>query len=464
MNQRRGNAPRQGDRSNEPGREMTENAQISRDERAQERMKKPLELIRARRDEIEAVLPPDIPYSRFEAVFNMAVRRTPDLLDCYGPSVIKAVIQSAYDGLLPDGNEAVILISNNKYTRPKQGGGKEEFWRKEARYQTMVYGLRKQMVEAGAVAFVDAKVVFKNEHYVYEEGEQTIIEHRPSDPETRGEPVAVYARAKLPDGTVVYDWLWKSQVLAAKAVAKTKNVWEGPFWEEMWKKTAIRRLRKAIPTVRPIRDAEALEMFPQFAADQRGGAAALPAPPRPTRDDFRGPGQLEHHQEVPFDLGAFDNREEILVDDERASGEPARAEQRQDPPAGDQGESKPKKAAAKKAGKSDPPKPVDEKPAAEQKSSPAPKDKGPQPPATPEAWSEWVQTQIDAFNDMKTDVAINDHYRSALDYLDAAPDQLRDSLRDRLTDAQQGALIDLQPEAGAGPAQAGLDLPAGDDN
>lgn len=341
----RGSSPRQGPApAGREERPATQNEQISRDQSAKTRMEALFALIRDRRAEVEAVLPPDVPYVKFEAVVNMAIRREPRLLECYAPSFIKACIQAAYDGLLPDGNQAVILYSNNKV--PGTGrDGVAAVYRLEARYQSMVYGLRMKIVHSGAATFVDAMVVFEKEPFRYRRGLQPVLEHEPSlNTTTRGDPIAVYAIATLPDGTKVFDVLTKKEVMAARDVAKTKDVWDGPFGMEMWKKTAIRRLSKAIPTTRPIRDAEAIEMFPQFADTPRMGA--LPAPSRPQRSDYRP--ALEHAVEVPLDLHAFDGGYDTEESRRATAAAAAETSGAASAPA-EEGKAAPKKKAAAKS-------------------------------------------------------------------------------------------------------------------
>lgn len=294
-----------------PAKARSENQQISADAAARARLEKVLGYIRNRRDEIIAVLPADVPYAKFEAVFHMAVRRNPELLECYGPTLVKAVIQSAYDGLMPDGKEAVILGSRNKVP------GTRDRFRKEARYQTMVYGLRKKIVEAGAAQHIEATCVYRNERFVYEKGLNPRLEHVPMlDEDARGELWAVYSVAILRSGERVFEVMTAGDVARVEAVSKTDTVWGGPFRPEMWRKSVLRRHAKALPTTRPFRDAEALDMFPQFAGDTPV-AGELPAP-RPTRNQFAGLPAPD--VEVPLDLSAFGEDEEgSLVESEEAS-------------------------------------------------------------------------------------------------------------------------------------------------
>lgn len=427
----RGNAPRQGPPTPAP----KPPAQPVDEQGARARMHSLFELVRQRRPEIEAVLPPDIPYEKFEAVLNMAIRREPRLLYCYAPSLIKAAIQSAYDGLLPDGNQAVILVSNNKVPGTGQGNVPAQY-RDEARYQSMVYGLRLQLVQAGAVTFIDGIVVYKNDHFDFERGLNERLDHKPApldqDP---GEPIGAYARAILPSGTVVFDVLRKPEIMKARDVAKTKNVWDGPFGMEMWKKTAIRRLRKAIPTSRPIRDAEELEMFSEL---RQPSAGALP-PPRPRREDFQP--RLEHDVEVGLDLSGFDGREEERVDAGRT--EERRDEAREQRSSEDSGEGGKKSAGAgqEARGEADPAAEeaaVDDIPASDDRHE----SQAIVMPDTPAKWREWADILIAGLERLPNADVVNDHWEDQREFIAAAPEDIRTEVNgafsERLSDIATG--------------------------
>jgi recombination protein RecT len=64
----------------------------------------------------------------------------------------------------------------------------------------------------------------------------------------RGEAIGVYALAKTKDGGLYVEVMDKAQVMAVKAASRAKTgPWTGPFENEMWRKTAIRRLSKRLP-------------------------------------------------------------------------------------------------------------------------------------------------------------------------------------------------------------------------
>lgn len=305
MNQRQGQ-----------GRNAAENQQITHQQRMQQALNQLLRDVDAKRKDIEAVLPADIPFEKFQACLNMAIRREPKLLECHGPSLIRAVLMSAYDGLMPDGREAVIVYRAMSYKNEDGSWAKGK--RLEASYMPMAYGLRKKIVQAGAATHIKAVVVYSKEHFDYEEGLHPRLEHRPIIDGDRGDLIAVYSIATLPNGDREFEVMRNDDVMKVKAKAQTKDVWEGPFEGEMWRKSVLRRHSKALPTSTPIRDAEAQVMFPEFNRN-----AALPPPgakpATPTRDQFAQLGAPE--VELPLDLSAFGGSGEM---------EPEQAERRED--------------------------------------------------------------------------------------------------------------------------------------
>jgi recombination protein RecT len=331
-------------------RQPTQNEQISQQQNAQQALNQLMRDIAAKRRDIEAVLPADIKFEKFQACLNMAIRRDPKLLECHGPSLIRAAIMSAYDGLLPDGREAVIVYRSMSYKEPNGQWARGK--RLEASYMPMAFGLRKKIVEAGAARHIKAVCVYQNDHFEWEEGLNERLEHKPfladeSDiktpqadgpdqappPDPRGALIAVYSIAILPDGDKVFEVMPRREVMKVKAKAQTKDVWEGPFEAEMWRKSVLRRHAKALPSARPIRDAEAQIMFPEFSG------AALPAPAgsrpaMPTRDQFAQLGAPD--VELPLDLSGFGGDGELAGTEGRGSREQ------------EQTEPKPKAARAKK--------------------------------------------------------------------------------------------------------------------
>ena len=65
--------------------------------------------------------------------------------------------------------------------------------------------------------------------------------------EDRGRRIGVYCVAVFKDGTRVCEIANESEIQKVKSIAKTKNIWDGPFGDEMAKKIPLKRLMKRLP-------------------------------------------------------------------------------------------------------------------------------------------------------------------------------------------------------------------------
>lgn len=128
-----------------------------------------------------------------------------------------------------------------------------------------VGGAIQRIYRAGGVTTVHCEVVRKNDRARFQRTKMVLPEHdydEYADPEERGPLMAVYAYATLLNGqpsTVV--WMPKGVVMKHRNASKTAtkdasggNFWgppwpgEGPWTEDMWKKTAIHKLSTLVPS------------------------------------------------------------------------------------------------------------------------------------------------------------------------------------------------------------------------
>jgi len=197
--------------------------------------------------QFKLALPSHIPPERFVRVLQTAISTNPDLVSADRNSVFGAAMKAAQEGLLPDGKEAAIVTFNTKVKT--KGGG--ETWVKMAQYMPMVAGILKKVRNSGELGTIAANVVHKGDHFRYwvdQDGEH--MEHKPDFfADDRGKRIGVYAMAKTKDGGVYIEVLNEKQVMDVKDVSRAKNSgpWASAFEDEMWRKSAIRRLSKRLP-------------------------------------------------------------------------------------------------------------------------------------------------------------------------------------------------------------------------
>jgi recombination protein RecT len=190
-------------------------------------------------DKFSKALAGAMPSERFVQVAKNAIAANPAVLDADRHSLYVACMKAATDGLVLDGREAALTTFNTK-----QPDGS---YKKVVQYMPMVRGLVKLMLASESVVQVSAQVVYENDDFEHQLGvDETIIHKRPKLGVDRGLPIGVYAIARLREGghqIVVMD---KAQVESVKACAKDQKVWSGPFWDQQWEKTALRRLSKRV--------------------------------------------------------------------------------------------------------------------------------------------------------------------------------------------------------------------------
>ena len=236
--------------------------------------------------QIRATLPPDVDYDRFERVCIMAVQKNPKLLETDLRTLFLECQKAAADGLLPDGREAVLVPRWNK-----------DLGREAATYQPMTQGLLKLARNSGEIASIHVEIAYKGEDFAVILGDQPHIHHvRNIDLVDVAPPIAVYAVAHLKNGDMQREVLTAKQVEAIRNSNKfwQKSPWAGPFVGEMWRKAALRRLYKKLPSST---DKEGRDRFSKaIERDAIDGEAAdvtdQPAPPaapasrdRPSRLD-----------------------------------------------------------------------------------------------------------------------------------------------------------------------------------
>lgn len=182
--------------------------------------------------EFQAALPPQIPVEKFIRTTLTAVQMNPALLNGDRRSLLGACMKAAQDGLLCDGREAALV----------QYG-------QQVQYMPMVGGILKKIRNSGELASISAHVVYDKDHFDYELGDDESIKHKPFLGEDRGKPIAVYAIAKTKDGAVYREVMSVGDVEKVRGASRAGK--SGPWvqwWDEMARKTVIRRIAKRLPS------------------------------------------------------------------------------------------------------------------------------------------------------------------------------------------------------------------------
>lgn len=192
-----------------------------------------------RESSFKAALPAHIPVDRFMRVVMTATQRNPDLVAADRVSLFNSALLAAQDGLLPDGREGALVIYNTK---------KGNDWVKSVQWMPMIAGILKKCRNSGELSSVEAHTVHANDKFSYRIGIDEQPVHEPDWFGDRGAVIGVYAVAKLKDGTRVSEIMSKTDIEKVRSISRSKD--KGPWvdwWEEMARKTVLRRLSKRLP-------------------------------------------------------------------------------------------------------------------------------------------------------------------------------------------------------------------------
>jgi len=196
------------------------------------------DFLEKKKDLIQASLPKTITPERLIGVFTMVLKSSPALAKCTQSSLISAVIQTVQLGLQPGNIGHVYLV-------PFKNKGVQEV-------QLIVgyRGLCELVNRSGRAVVLSSEVVKGEDVFDYEMGLNPKMRHIPAQGD-RGEKVGVYAIAKnLAANEKVFVYLQKEDIEKVKNASKAKDSDYSPWtkWsEEMWKKTAVKRLCKLLP-------------------------------------------------------------------------------------------------------------------------------------------------------------------------------------------------------------------------
>ena len=194
-------------------------------------------------DQFALALDGHISPERFLRVVLTAVFSDPDLLNADRKSLFEAAMRAAQDQLLPDKREGAFVVFN---TKVKTDGQDRRI--KAVQWMPMIGGIIKKMHQSGDVSLITARVVYGGDKYrawIDDEGEH--VEYEAAETQDRNTVRQVFAMAKTKDGTVYVEPLTPDEIEKIRNVSrgKDKGPWVG-WWEEMAKKSAIRRLSKRL--------------------------------------------------------------------------------------------------------------------------------------------------------------------------------------------------------------------------
>ena len=194
---------------------------------------------------IASRLPKHVTADRLMKVALTAINKTPALLACTQDSLLMSIMQAAELGLEPGG------ALGEGYLVP---------YGKTCQFIPGYRGLISLARRSGQIISLEAHVVHAEDAFTFELGLESKLVHVPNLEKDDAGPLRfVYAVAKLQGGGVQFEVMSRAQVEAIRKRSKAGN--NGPWvsdYEEMARKTVVRRLFKYLPV--SVELAQALEL------------------------------------------------------------------------------------------------------------------------------------------------------------------------------------------------------------
>ena len=176
---------------------------------------------------------------RLKNVALATFTKRPELWDCDPVSIARAIVECGQAGLEPTGllGGAYLVPFHNSKTN-----------RQEAQLIIGYRGLAMLAMRSGLLRRIEARVVHAKDEFAYQFGIDPILSHRPLLAPDAGNVIYAYAVAFYRDGDPQFDVMSLDEIEAIHRRSKSPD--KGPWitdFEEMCKKTVLRRLAKLLP-------------------------------------------------------------------------------------------------------------------------------------------------------------------------------------------------------------------------
>lgn len=197
------------------------------------------EFVRDMTPQIARALPAHVSPERIARIALTELRTVKHLAECTKESFGGALMTCAQLGLEPGKatGEAYLIPFFNKHRRAY-----------EVSLIIGYAGMVKLFYQHPLAAGLDAQTVYESDEFEYQLGLDPVLRHKPMMTGNRGRPIAYYAVARLKGGGSAFTVMSPADIEANRQRSKAKD--DGPWqtdYDEMAKKTCIRRLAKLLP-------------------------------------------------------------------------------------------------------------------------------------------------------------------------------------------------------------------------
>ena len=209
------------------------------------------DMVKALEPEIKRALPAMLTPERFIRMALSAINNTPELESCTPMSFIAALMNAAQLGLEPN------TPLGQAYLIPYKNKG-----RLECQFQLGYKGMIDLAYRSGQIQVIQAQAVREFDYFEYEYGLDPRLIHRPAH-EERGEITFFYGLFRMKNGGYGFEVSNKADMDAfaarySKSFGGKYSPWKESY-EEMAKKTVIKRVLKYAPVSADLRKALSMD-------------------------------------------------------------------------------------------------------------------------------------------------------------------------------------------------------------
>jgi recombination protein RecT len=195
------------------------------------------------KNQIQMALPKHMNAERMLRILMTEMRRNPELNKCTTQSVLGSIMHASQLGL-----EIGALLGQGylvPYNRCIDKQSKR--YAKECQFIIGYRGMIELARRSGNITSLIAHAIFENDFFEFQYGLNEKLNHVPV-PTNRGNFIGAYAYATITGGGHAFGVMFKDEIEMVRKFSKTANA--GPWvnhYEEMGKKTIVRRLFKFLP-------------------------------------------------------------------------------------------------------------------------------------------------------------------------------------------------------------------------
>ncbi len=167
----------------------------------------------------------------------LAASRSPDIAKCSRETILRSLLDAAALGIKPGG------LMGRGYLVPRKNNKNGTI---ECCFDPGWRGLIDIARRSGQIRRIEAHVVYEKDSFTVERTPLTVVRHVPCEDPNPGAVRAAYAVAEFSGGEVQIEILYRRDLDKVRKMGANGGPWS-TWYDEMARKTAVRRLCKYLP-------------------------------------------------------------------------------------------------------------------------------------------------------------------------------------------------------------------------